>query len=341
VLQERPASELGPVGLILPTLPQNTSAAWGAGPAGPTGSRVEGSLPGSDSPITGFAAMCQQAETLGASALWATDHLFWHGPHLECMMALTVAATATQRARVGTCVMQLPLRRASSVAKQAAALQHLSGGRFVLGVGVGSHAGEYAEVGVDYHSRGHLLDAGIAELRRSWRSGEGVTSGDMAAGGPARYRQLPPPPAVPVWVGGSSEAALRRAAVAADGWMPLFLNPTQYADALERLAKETARVGRHPDAVARSMVLFVAIDDDTDKARRRGTEWMSTMYGIPAKAFERHLVAGSASEVAETVATYRRAGAEHVALYITEDEPLDHFERLVAAMAAAGTDPRT
>jgi alkanesulfonate monooxygenase SsuD/methylene tetrahydromethanopterin reductase-like flavin-dependent oxidoreductase (luciferase family) len=292
------------------------------------------------SPISAFSDLCQQAEALGASALWATDHLFWHGPHLECMVALTVAASATQRARVGTCVMQLPLRQASAVAKQSAALQQLSGGRFVLGVGVGSHAGEYAEVGVDYHTRGRQLDAGIAELRRSWLSGGGVAGGDIAAGGSARYRQLPAPPVVPVWVGGSSEAALRRAAVAADGWMPLFLNPIEYADALERLAKETVRAGRHPNAVTRSIVLFVAIDDDGN-GRQRGTEWMSGMYGIPAKAFERHLVAGTASEVAETVAIYRRAGAEHVVLYITEDEPLDHFERLVTAMSAAGIDPRT
>jgi alkanesulfonate monooxygenase SsuD/methylene tetrahydromethanopterin reductase-like flavin-dependent oxidoreductase (luciferase family) len=205
---------------------------------------------------------------------------------------------------------------------------------------VGVHAGEYQEAGVDYHTRGRQLDAGIAELRRSWQSGDGVALGDITADGPSRYRQLPAPVAVPVWVGGSSEAALHRAARAADGWMPLFLEPTQYADALQRLAEETARVGRDPGAVTPSMVLFVSIDDDVDKGRRRGTEWMSTMYGIPAKAFERHLVAGTASEVAETVATFRRAGAEHVALYITEDEPLDQFERLATALPAAGIDPR-
>lgn len=336
----RPATELGPVGLILPTLPQNTTPSWAMASSAPTGDGSEVSGATTGHPIAGFSDLCQQAEALGASALWATDHLFWHGPHLECMVALTVAATATRQAQVGTCVMQLPLRQASAVAKQAAALQLLSGGRFVLGVGVGVHAGEYDEVGVDYHTRGRQLDAGIAELRRSWQSGDGVTLGDIVGGGQARYRQLPAPAAVPVWVGGASEAALRRAAMAADGWMPLFLNPTQYADALERLAKESVRAGRPSDAVTRSMVLFVSIDDDADKGRRRGTEWMSTMYGIPAKAFERHLVAGTASDVAETVAIYRRAGAEHVVLYITEDEPLDQFERLVTAMAAAGIDPR-
>ena len=162
---------------------------------------------------------------MGASALWATDHLFWHGPALEAMVALSVAATVARQAVLGTCVVQLPLRRAVAVAKQAASLQLLSQGRMILGVGVGSHAGEYEQAGVAYADRGRQLDAGIAELRRSWSSGDGVRAGDVTVGGAERYRQLPAPDPIPVWVGGSSEAALRRAARLADGWMPLFLDP--------------------------------------------------------------------------------------------------------------------
>ena len=332
----RPATRLGPVGLILPTLPQSTTPRWlGVSPSGSTG----GTTPlGADgpSPVEEFADVCRRAEACGAGALWATDHLFWHGPALEAMVALTVAATATRRALLGTCVVQLPLRRAQAVAKQAASLQQLSEGRMVLGVGVGSHAGEYDQVGVDYHERGRLLDEGIAELRRSWGSGEGVTAGDTEAGGAERYRQLPAPEPVPVWVGGSSEAALRRAATLADGWMPLFLSPTEYGSALDRMAKEVDRAGRPADAVTPAMVLFVSIDDDHARGVARGTGWMSSMYGIPAHAFERHLVCGTAAEVAETVAAYRGAGAEHVGVYITEDEPLDQFERLMATLPSAG-----
>jgi alkanesulfonate monooxygenase SsuD/methylene tetrahydromethanopterin reductase-like flavin-dependent oxidoreductase (luciferase family) len=222
------------------------------------------------------------------------------------------------------------------VAKQAASIQLLSQGRMVLGVGVGSHVGEYEQAGIPYADRGRQLDTGIAELRRSWASGEGVDVGDVDAGGAARYRQLPAPDPIPVWVGGSSEAALRRAASLADGWMPLFLNPVEYSSALDRLAKEIDRAGRAADSVTRAMVLFVSVDSDTDRGLRRGTGWMSSMYGIPPKAFERHLVCGSPASVADTVATYRDAGAEHVAVYVTDDEPLEQFESLAAAMPAAG-----
>ncbi len=326
----RPATRLGPIGLVLPTFVQDTVPPWAAA-YGPSGAPT----PADADPLAELADVCSRAEELGADALWACDHLFWHGPALECVVALTVAATATTRATLGTCVMQLPLRRGADVAKQAATIQSLSQGRFVLGVGVGSHPGEYEQAGVDYAGRGRSLDAGIAELKRSWATGQGRARGNT---GPAatlseRYRQLPEPASVPVWVGGSSEAALHRAATLADGWMPLFLSPGQYRDAVERLAKEADRAGRRADEVTRSIVLFISIDDDADTGRRRGSGWMSSLYGIPAKAFERHLVSGTAAEVAATVSAYREAGAEHVAVYVTADEPLEQFERLIAALS--------
>ncbi len=321
---EPPDTGLGPIGLILPTFLQGAAPSWPEHP---------GPVAGPDCDVAGVS---RRAEQLGASALWACDHVFWHGPCLECMVALTVAATATRRAVVGTCVVQLPLRQAPVVAKQAATLHTLSGGRMILGVGVGSHPGEYEQAGVDYHRRGRLLDAGIVELRRSWASGQDPADVEPEGAEATRYRQLPAPSPIPVWVGGSSEAALRRAAALADGWMPLFLTPTAYGGAIERLAKEVDRAGRSAGEVTPAMVLFVSIDDDPSAARGRGTGWMSSLYGIPAKAFERHLVSGTATEVAEVVSLFRGAGAQHVAVYVTADKPINQFERLISALPGAG-----
>ncbi len=89
-----------------------------------------------------------------------------------------------------------------------------------------------------------------------------------------------------------------------------------------------------------SIVLFVSIDDTASTGLRRGTGWMSSLYGIPAKAFERHLVTGTAAEVAGVVTTFRKAGAQHVAVYVTADEPMEQFERLMAALPAAGGPTR-
>jgi alkanesulfonate monooxygenase SsuD/methylene tetrahydromethanopterin reductase-like flavin-dependent oxidoreductase (luciferase family) len=340
VPMERPATPPGPIGLVLPTFVQDTVPQWAEPPATARPNDSDGSHPTGPTPIGELTEVCRRAEQLGADALWACDHLFWHGPSLESMLSLTVAATATTTANLGTCVVQLPLRQAPAVAKQAATLQTLSHGRFVLGVGVGSHAGEYEQAGKDYRTRGRQLDAGIRELRRSWATGQGVTAGDIGAAGAARYRQLPEPHPIPVWVGGSSEAALRRAATLADGWMPLFVPPAEYREAIERLGKEIDRAGRQADSVTPSIVLFVSIDDDAGKGLKKGTGWMSSLYGIPAKAFERHIVSGTAAEVAAVVDTYRRAGARHVAVYVTEDQPLEQFERLTTALATVGAPAR-
>lgn len=335
----RPATPLGPVGLILPTIPQDGTASWArrasaSATSGANSSGVGAEDAGDDAPFADLTATCAAAEAAGASALWVCDHVFWHRPVLECMTALTVAAMATRNAVVGTSVVQLPLRSPAAVAKQTAALQSATGGRVVLGVGVGSHPGEYEQAGADYARRGRHLDAGIDALRRSWRSGDGAPTGDIGAGGAARYRQLPVPPPVPVWVGGSSEAALRRAATLADGWMPLFLDAEAYAAALARLRKEADRAGRPGESVTASVVLFVSVDNDAEEARRRGLSWMSSLYGLPAKAFVRHLVAGAAADVAARVDAYRQAGAEHVVVYVTDDHPLPQFGALLAALGS-------
>jgi alkanesulfonate monooxygenase SsuD/methylene tetrahydromethanopterin reductase-like flavin-dependent oxidoreductase (luciferase family) len=323
---ERPATPIGPIGFVLPTFPQDMPLP-GAPPAGRTGADFD--------PIGALASICAEAEQLGAGALWACDHLFWHGPSLECLTSLTLAATATKRAALGTCVLQLPLRRPNVVAKQVATLQSLSRGRFILGVGVGLHPEEYEQAGVDYHTRGRQLDSGINELRRSWSAGREPVGHDEPERQSA-YRQLPEPPAVPVWIGGSSVAARQRAARLGDGWLPLFVEPDRYRQDLDRLAEDVAAGGRAPGSVTPAIVLFVSVDEDPGTALRRGTRWMSSMYKIPPKAFERHLVSGTAGDVADRVAAYRDAGAEHVALYVTDDRPLHQFEALVGALSAAG-----
>jgi alkanesulfonate monooxygenase SsuD/methylene tetrahydromethanopterin reductase-like flavin-dependent oxidoreductase (luciferase family) len=292
----------GPLGLVLPTFPQ----------ASPT-------PPGADE----LGGLCAAAETGGAGALWACDHLYWHGPVLECFSALGVAAAATTTAVVGSCVLQLPLRRAEAVAKQAASLQHLSGGRLVLGVGAGSRAGEYEAAAVDFATRGRALDAGIERLRAAWDPGRPGTGADD--------RQLPGPDPIPLWIGGSSEAALVRTARCGDGWIPLFLPPAEYAAAQDRLDKEAQAAGRDPATIARAVVVFVSVGGS--EPAERGLAWMSSLYRIPRRAFADHLVAGSARACSQVLERYLEAGADHVAVFITADDPLVPFVTLATEFA--------
>jgi alkanesulfonate monooxygenase SsuD/methylene tetrahydromethanopterin reductase-like flavin-dependent oxidoreductase (luciferase family) len=259
--------------------------------------------------------LCLRAEATQADSLWAVDHLFWPHPINECLTTLAVAAAATQRPTLGSCVLQLPLRHPAAVAKQATALQHLSGGRFILGVGVGSHSAEYARAGIDYHRRGRLMDEGIAAMEAAWNQ-----DADVAG----RYVQEPASARVPLWIGGSSAAARRRAAAVGDGWAPLFLTADDYGSALEALHEETEQAGRDPEAVEPAVVVFARVGSDHE-APRRGAEWLSNMYGVPAKAFERYLVAGDPDTCAGALGHFVEAGARHIIVMVAATGAVRHF----------------
>jgi len=263
------------------------------------------------------------AEDAGITGLWACDHLFWHRPLLEPMTSLAVAATATTKAVLGTCVLQLPMRSPAAVAREAGTLQMLSGGRFVLGLGVGSHSGEYDAAGVDFARRGEVLDQGIDALRSAWAS-----AGDVDL----RYRLDPPVPTIPIWIAGASEAALRRTARSGDGWVPMFISPDQYRSTRGRLIDLMGQAGRDRKGIASAIVTLVCVGDSAEVARKDGTLWLSDLYALPPKAFERHLIAGPPEECASGIAAYHDAGAEHVVMLVAADDPLRHVGAVVDAL---------
>lgn len=238
-----------------------------------------------------------------------------------------MATTATRHATLGTCVLQLPMRSPAAVARSAHTLQLLSGGRFVLGLGVGSHPGEYNAAEADYRSRGRRLDDGIEVVRDAW-----ARHGDPDD----RYRMEPPVPAPPIWLAGTSDAALGRAARVGDGWVPLFTTPTDYRSALDRLLDAALGYGREPEAIDTAVVVVVCVGDNEEVARKEGTSWLSDLYSLPPRAFERHLIAGPAEDCAAAISGYHEAGARHVVVMVAADETLDHFGPLAEA---ASLDP--
>jgi alkanesulfonate monooxygenase SsuD/methylene tetrahydromethanopterin reductase-like flavin-dependent oxidoreductase (luciferase family) len=204
------------------------------------------------------------------------------------------------------------------VAKQATALQLLSGGRFVLGLGIGSHDREYERAGVDFHQRGRLMDEGVTCIRDAWSRPVDATSD---------YVQEPASAPIPLWFGGASAAARRRAAAVGDGWVPLFLAPDEYAIAVDALRRETAEAGRDPEAVEPAVVVFACVGDD-EEAPALGASWLSQLYRLPEKAFQRHLVAGSPETCATVLRRYADAGARHIVVMVAGSPAVEHFALL-------------
>jgi len=167
------------------------------------------------------AEIAQAAEAAGADAVNCTDHPFpndeWMatgGHHaLDLFVTLAFAAAHTSRLRLHTNLSVIPYRSPGVLAKSVATLDQLSGGRTIIGVGAGYQEREFAALGVDFARRNELTDDGIRTMTAIW-TGESV-DGNTALPRPA---QRPHPP---VWVGGNSRQAMRRAVDLADGWCPV------------------------------------------------------------------------------------------------------------------------
>jgi alkanesulfonate monooxygenase SsuD/methylene tetrahydromethanopterin reductase-like flavin-dependent oxidoreductase (luciferase family) len=270
-------------------------------------------------------------DRLGCSTIWLADHLFWAHPMPEALVMAAVAATSTRQCRVGTGVLQLPLRSAAAVAKASTTLQVVSGGRFVLGVGGGEHDEEYRRAGADFAHRGRSLDQAIDQLRGWWS--EGAEAG--------RFRQRPSSAPIPVWVGGRSPAALGRAARRGDGWLPMFLPAERFAAANQELDHLLESGGRDAGAVVRAPVSIVAVTDSSWR-RQDALEWAARLWSMDVERLDRHLITGTAAACATQLARYRSLGADEVAVLAATDRPIEMFAELNPAfLAETGAPPRS
>jgi alkanesulfonate monooxygenase SsuD/methylene tetrahydromethanopterin reductase-like flavin-dependent oxidoreductase (luciferase family) len=261
-----------------------------------------------------------ELEAAGADAVWLTDHLFWHGSAVDVIGGLHAVAAATRTCTIGPCVLQLPLRHVASTAKSLGYLASLAPDRLVVGVGVGEHEAEYraAQMLHRFDRRGPLLDAGIDELRR-------LLAGEVDADGLA----LTPAAPLPIWVGGRSHHARRRAARRGDGWIPHLCRADWFAEQMPLLDADLAAEGRSTDAIARAAVVAVAVDGIEPEVDP--CAWLGRLYDLPPKAFERVVARGSAAQIAEELEAFEASGATHLTLVIAGDRQADHLAAVLAA----------
>jgi len=206
----------------------------------------------------------QTAEGLGYSHLLAYDHVLganpqrpggWSGPYTyltpfhEVFVLLGYLAAVTRRLGLVTGVLILPQRQTALVAKQAASLDVLSGGRLRLGVGLGWNAVEYAALNENFHNRGRRIEEQVALMRRLWSEPLVDYKGKWHTVPDAGLNPLPVQRPIPIWFGGSAEAVLRRIARLGDGWIAPQRKAEDVRPVLDMLERFIEQAGRERSQV--------------------------------------------------------------------------------------------
>lgn len=275
------------------------------------------------------------AERLPIESLWQGGHLLPPTHTGEAITRLALLTAWTERVRVGTSILLLPLYHPVVVAKQLADLDSRSGGRVCAGVGVGGEfRHEFDAVGVPLHERGPRTDEAMQVLRSLWQGGAVSHHGRFFQFDSVELRPVRPPGAdsaamqpggPPLLVSGRKEPAMRRAARLGDGWMPYLMSPNAYGRSVRTISEEAQAVGRDLAGFEWMMYLYCSIRRDGDRARDDVATFLGGAYGDkPDGMLDRIAPAGTPEEVAARLQDYVDAGVRH--FIISPAAPRDTLE---------------
>jgi alkanesulfonate monooxygenase SsuD/methylene tetrahydromethanopterin reductase-like flavin-dependent oxidoreductase (luciferase family) len=242
----------------------------------------------------------RRAEAAGFSALGTIDRLVYG--NWESLVALAAAAAVTERIALTTSILLTPLRpNAAMLAKQTATLDRLSDGRLVLGLAVGGRADDYEASGLDITRRGRVFDAQLEELHAVWSGERGIGPAPARAGGPQ------------VVIGGTSDAAIRRAVAHGTGWIAGGGGVGAFAATAARVRDAWADAGR--DGRPRLLALgYYALGPD---ARATADAYIQHYYGFLGPVAEQIAasVLVSDDQVRDDVAAFEAAGCDELILF--------------------------
>ncbi|HEU5420990.1 MAG TPA: LLM class flavin-dependent oxidoreductase [Streptosporangiaceae bacterium] len=249
----------------------------------------------------------------GLDHVCCADHVsFVGGLGTDGLIQATALALLHPALPVYTGLYLLPLRHPVPVARQLADIGQLAPGRLIFAVGIGGEDRHEVQIcGVDPATRGRRMNESLQILR------------ELLTGAPVTFRGeffdldaaviAPAPPAIPIIIGGRSDAAIRRAGRLGDGWLGIWNSPRRFAAAVELAAGEAGQAGR-PAPARHGMQVWCGIAGSREAARACLAPTMEAFYGLPFERFERYCPYGTAADVAEFLAPYVAAGCAEFSL---------------------------
>jgi probable F420-dependent oxidoreductase len=274
-----------------------------------------------------FLDLCERTDI---DSVWFNERLSSPLMVLEPVTAMAAVAARTRRLKFGPSVLITPFRTPVLLARELAMLDWLSGGRMLPALGVGvEQEREFHAAGVPFKERGRRTDEAIAIMRRCWADDEVTFAGEFWKLDKVSVVPKPAQHPFPVWIGGNSEAAMRRAGRLGDGWIPSFIAPDQVRVGVEKTLAFAAEAGREVPADHFGTLVYFGFDDDPARARAaaqpfipRGRTDEATLAACTAF--------GPPQVLVERLEEYVRCGASKfiVRPMVPADRVLDQLARL-------------
>jgi probable F420-dependent oxidoreductase len=264
--------------------------------------------------------VARRAEDWGLDSFWLSDHVSSSSPELDVVASLSMLAAHTSTIKLGPSVLLLNLRHPVLVAKAFASLDYLSHGRMVMAVGTGNNLTDYATCGVPLQGRGQRLDEGIAIMRALWRDADVSFHGRHYNFDHLTIQPRPRPRAnndsgtLDIWVGGKSEAALKRTARLADGYFASVQSPAEFAANMASIRAFARQYGRANARIEAGIILRCRLSSSQARARQEAEPFLALM-GAQGEAVRERGAFGSATEIRERIAAYEAVGLDKFVLW--------------------------
>ena len=278
-----------------------------------------------------FRAYLARAEELGFDSAWTQESMLGAGAQLGPIETMTYAAACTTRLRLGCVVFVSTLYSPVHLAKSISTLDQLSRGRIEVGVGTGGKGRPFAAFGVDPRRYISRFTEGIELMKALWTEPRVTFSGEFWQLEDTPMEPKPfQKPYPPLWFGGASEPALRRAVRMGDGFFGAGSSPTgKFAEQVQIVRAALAEAGRPAESFPVAKRVYVAVDDDAERARQRVNAALEGIYGQRVPAIESAVIVGTTAGCIREVNQVAAAGAELI-LFTALFDQREQMERLAA-----------
>jgi len=283
-----------------------------------------------------FGAYFARAEELGFDSAWAQESTLGTTPQLGPLETMAYAAACTRRLRLGCTVFVSTLHSPVHLAKSVSTLDQLSRGRIDVGIGTGGKGRQFGAFGVDPQRYVTRFTEGLAVMKALWTEPLASFDGELfqlkdAAMEPKPFQK----PYPPIWFGGASAAAVRRAVRLGDAFFGAGSSPTaKFAEQVEILRAALAEAGKPAADFPIAKRVYIAVDDDSGHARSRVNAALEGIYGRRMETIEAAAVAGSPQDCVRELRQIEQAGAELILFTPLFDQP-EQMERLAAEVIPA------